>query len=698
MPARSAIRGSTVLLLMSSAAPLLAQETPPTGDAAPPAATESATVAGARSYTPADFARFAPRTALDMLNQVPGFVIQQVDERRGLGQATGNVLINGERFSGKSNSIVSELARISAANVKRIDIVDGATLNVPGLSGQVANIIVDAGGKLAGTWVWRPQIRAKRTPPRMTNGQLSLNGSSGRLDYSFGIVNDSFVNGNAGPEVVTDASGQVIDLRDERLDIFGEQPKVSIGLKHRGAGGAIANLNAAFQIYHFDASEISRRSFPGQVDRERYFAEREREYNYEIGGDYEFGLGGGRLKAIGLRRFEHSPYQQYAVTRFADLRPATGQRFEQTADETETIARGEYSWKMGGADWQVAAEGALNLLDVESGLFELRPDGLFHDLGLANADSRVEEKRAEIAFSYGRPLSSTLSLQTSIGGEYSRLSQSGGAGLTRTFYRPKGFVSLAWKPSDRLALSAKIQREVGQLNFFDFVASVNVGAGFNNAGNPQLVPQQSWNVDLEGTRNLGPWGTVTLRLYTRRYTDVVDVIPIGATGQAPGNLDSASLLGINWKSTFNLDPIGVKGAKIDAEVQFQRSRIEDQLTGLFRPINNNQTRYINIQYRHDIPKTDWAYGGSYEEFEQAFGYRLDVRERPNNTPGGLGMFVEHKDLMGLTVRGSIDNLLGTQEQFTRTFFDVRRTNGELFTEFRDRDYGPIFTLTISGKI
>jgi hypothetical protein len=29
---------------------------------------------------------------------------------------------------------------------------------------------------------------------------------------------------------------------------------------------------------------------------------------------------------------------------------------------------------------------------------------------------------------------------------------------------------------------------------------------------------------------------------------------------------------------------------------------------------------------------------------------------------------------------------------------VRRTNGVLFSEFRDRDYGPILTFSISGKI
>src|SRR5436190_23747117 len=104
-----------VALLSSAATPAFAQAAPPaptTGDTPPPTATESAQ--GRRTYTPADFARFAPRNALDMLNNVPGFSIDAGDtERRGLGQATSNVLINGQRYSGKSTSVLTELQRIS---------------------------------------------------------------------------------------------------------------------------------------------------------------------------------------------------------------------------------------------------------------------------------------------------------------------------------------------------------------------------------------------------------------------------------------------------------------------------------------------------------------------------------------------------------------------------------------------------------
>src|SRR5688500_307688 len=175
--ARVGTRVTFLVLLPASTAPALAQPADPpppppedsNGDQPPPVATEAPTVEGGRTYTPADFARFAPRNALDMLNQVPGFAIDAGDtSRRGLGQATANVLINGERFSGKSTDIFTELRRISAANVARIEIVDGATLNVPGLSGPVANVGTRP-PRLRGNYSRRHHQRSRPPPSRSTH-------------------------------------------------------------------------------------------------------------------------------------------------------------------------------------------------------------------------------------------------------------------------------------------------------------------------------------------------------------------------------------------------------------------------------------------------------------------------------------------------------------------------------------------------
>jgi hypothetical protein len=702
----SGARMALLVALLSSAAPAFAQTAPPadpppapaaTGDTPPPAATETAT--GGRTYTPADFARFAPRNALDMLNNVPGFSIDGGDtERRGLGQATGNVLINGERYSGKSTNVLTELQRISAANVVRIEVVEAATLNISGLSGQVANVVTRPSG-LTGNFSWSPQIRAHRTPARLLGGEVSLNGALGTgTTYTLSLRNGSFRNGNAGPELVIDGAGNIIDRRDEVLSVNGDEPRLSGSIRHNFGNGSILNLNAAGGYFTQDVEENGHRFGPGQPDRERFVEERTRRRNYELGGDYELGLGGGRLKLIGLHRFTHTNFRQTLIQSYADATPTLGQRFSQIGDESESIGRGEYRWRGGGADWQVSLEGALNRLEIDNGLFELNGAGDFVAIPFPNSAATVQEKRAEAALTYGRPLAANLTLQVSLAGEYSQLTQEGAGGLSRTFYRPKGFVNLAWRPRAGFDISARVERVVGQLNFFDFVASANVSGGTTNAGNADLVPPQSWNAQLQATRSLGRWGTITARLYGRLISDIVDVIPIQG-GQSPGNLDgSAKVYGLQWTSTFNFDPLGLPGAKLDANVTLQHSSLRDPLTGLHRAINANLTREVNLQFRHDIPRSEWAWGASFYQYREAEAFRLDQRSHFLDTPGSLGAYVEHKDVLGLTVRASVDNLLGTNESFGRTFFDGNRPSPVLFIENRDRFYGPIFTLTISGTI
>jgi outer membrane receptor for ferrienterochelin and colicins len=691
------LRPSRLLLpaALVATAPALAQE----GGDAPPIAGEPATL-GARSYTPADFVRFAPKTALDMLRQVPGFTIQQPDPndlRRGLGQAQTNVLINGRRFSGKSNDVVTEVGRIAADNVVRIEIIDGATLDVPGLSGQVANIVTAARG-VSGSFAWRPQLRPHTDQSRFTNGEASISGTALGLDYTVSVGNESYVGGEIGPELVFTPDGTIIDRREEILWFEGELPRLSVTLK-REQGATVANLNAAIGIEHTNVGEISLREGPGQVDRDRRLDEKRRNWDYEIGGDYEFPLGAGRLKLIGLRRFDHQPFTQVLTIDFADGAPRTGDRFEQVADQAESILRSEYRWKAGAADWQLSAEGALNVLDIDNSLARIDAgSGIFVPVPLPGSSARVEEERAEVALSYGRPLSPSLSFQGSVGGEYSKLSQSSDNGLTRIFYRPKGFVSLAWKPSPGLDVSAKLERVVGQLNFFDFVASSNVSAGTTNASNPNLVPPQSWDAEIEATRSLGAFGTATARVYGRLITDIVDIIPIDDDGQAPGNLDRAKLYGVQWTSTFNFDPLGWRGAKLDLDLQFQKTELEDPVTGRIRGINETMYRRILANLRHDVPGTPWAYGMGYDEYRDTAGFRLDQKIEFVTELGNLSAFVEHKDVLGLTVRGTVENLLGSNVQLTRDFYDGRRTGPLLFTEDRNRSYGPVFTLAISGKI
>src|SRR5689334_9757925 len=106
-------------------APALAQAAVPSDPAIAPAPQAKAVTPQKRVYTLADFARFAPKNAYDMLKQVPGFSIQGVDtSNRGLGQASENVLINGQRIANKSGGAIDQLQQTPASSVDRIEIVD----------------------------------------------------------------------------------------------------------------------------------------------------------------------------------------------------------------------------------------------------------------------------------------------------------------------------------------------------------------------------------------------------------------------------------------------------------------------------------------------------------------------------------------------------------------------------------------------
>ena len=80
----------------------------------------------AQSYAQDFFTAFNPVTAEDMVRRVPGFTIDNGEDRRGFGGTAGNVLINGERPSSKT-PLADQLARISARDVLRIDIYSGSS-------------------------------------------------------------------------------------------------------------------------------------------------------------------------------------------------------------------------------------------------------------------------------------------------------------------------------------------------------------------------------------------------------------------------------------------------------------------------------------------------------------------------------------------------------------------------------------------
>ncbi|HPI50135.1 MAG TPA: TonB-dependent receptor plug domain-containing protein [Hyphomonadaceae bacterium] len=689
---------------------------------AQPAAPPTQAVSQAQVYEPAYFARFAPKTAADMVSNIPGFSVNGDNEdqnERGFGQAKQNVLINGRRVSGKSNDAQTALGRISAESVVRIEVVDGATLNIPGLSGQVANVIahVDA---FSGNWEVVPEFR-ENLQPSWYRGSVSANGKTeDGWSWSASLDLAEFHNGSDGIGIIRDGSGNLLDLRREGFNGAGEEPNLAATLTYDAKDGAIANMNLSLRSLNFVGREDSFRNPVNSDPLYRYTAIGEDELGGELGADYEFDFGPGRLKLIALHRYEEGD-DLVTIESYDDggaYIADTGQRLIEHAEEGESIVRGEYGFAAFGGDMQVAAEGAFNFLDVATDFGERALDGSYDLAVLPGGTARVEERRAETNLSYSRKLSDAWSLQSSIGVEYSELSQKGAGGLTREFVRPKGFLALVWKVDDTLDVSFKAERKVGQLDFGDFLSSVDIQNNNAFTGNVELVPDQSWILSSEVNKTLGPWGAVKLAGEYHRIEDVVDLVPIGAQGQqvsniadirgeGVGNIDEAWASSITASGTIKFDPIGAKGVQAEFSWRYRNSELDDPLTGEARQIGNYPKITANVALRWDIPGTPWTLTGGLEEYQNYAFYRLSEVSRQWNAPSVNFFSIENKDVFGMKVRLQAVNLNDTSENFKREVYQSAdpndpdsprlRTNPLAFTDEQYRTFGPIVRLFVSGS-
>ncbi|MFI4949590.1 MAG: hypothetical protein ACHP7A_00960, partial [Caulobacterales bacterium] len=198
-------------LCTACAAPLAArgQPAPP-----PPAAAASASVI---PYPASFFAAMRPDTAYDMVLRVPGFVFDDGSAVRGRAGAAGDVLIDGQRPSSKTDDLVAILRRIPAGQVARIDLIRGGQTGIDMQDkAVVANVIRKSGGGLSGA----ASVGQFTTGDGYTDPQARLEGTwrgrDSRLEGSLlSFKGHDGSQGNAERRIVGPA-GQVLDVSKTR--------------------------------------------------------------------------------------------------------------------------------------------------------------------------------------------------------------------------------------------------------------------------------------------------------------------------------------------------------------------------------------------------------------------------------------------------------------------------------------------------
>lgn len=661
----------TSILAVVLAAPAFAQDGQATAETV-------AQQQGVISYTPADFAASRPNTALDMISRIPGFSFNGGDQVRGFAGAAGNVLVDGQRPTVKTDSLDSVLSRIPIAQVERIDLIRGGAPGID-MQGQsvIANVIVkkqdsfqqviSAGGLLyAKTGDTIPTYSYQATR-RVGEHQFDFNFSRGlSMDDSVGF----------GWRTRTDATTGAV-TRFENADTEGDGYVYTMRGNYKGSmfdGTLSVNGLASTDTFKNESH------FIGSTSDER-FIDRSANDRTEIGVNYKRSLGESlELEVLGLNKGAQGSGDSLGV-----VVPDT-QTFKVKAEAGESIGRSVLRYKFSPElSFEGGGELAFNYRHQSIALFD---NGTPVPLPLTVV--RVEELRGEGFVQSTWRLSPELSLEGGVRVERSTIKQSGDLAKERSFTYPKPRLVATWSPTKDDQLRLRAEREVGQLNFRDFSASVNLSSNVVSGGNSDLRPDKTWVYEAAYEKRFWDGAAAVLTYRHDEITDVVDLfpflVPIDTDGDGvndsqtrimgPGNIGSGKNDAISLNLTLPLQGIGIKGGEFKVETTWQDSEVTDPLTGVKRRISGQRPNDISLNFRQDLPDLNLTYGfGWFAGFSEKSYYLEEVQSL--RLRDFFFSFIEWKPDPGFSLRAELNNFDPYSFTIERQIFDDPRDVGSL---------------------
>jgi hypothetical protein len=689
------------LLVSASVAAIAALGSPVLAQDAPSAVAPQTSVQGRTTvYQAAYFSNYAPTTALEIAQRVPGFQLDLGNgDVRGFAGAAGNVVFNGSRPSSKSDSLQTILARIPAKRVLRVEVGPGDLYGAEYSSkSQVLNVILTEEGGIDGNVT----ASGRRLYTGYINTDISastlIKRGASTINLSAGTGRNRQV--EEGTDTLTDlTTGEEFEFRRKTNSYFNKDPYVSASWALERAPDNSVRLNARWAPSKFDLIQYNRVSSPIAPDHDDNLVQRYRNPVIELGGDITRPLAGGAIKLVGLAtRRKRDNFDAYIGRNgLVDDGALVVGGFEQTqkATQGETIAR--LNWtrsNLAGFSVEAGVEGVLNTLDSEVDLFVIDEDGERVRIDLPIDRAKVKEKRAELFFNVGRNLSPKLRIDAGLNYEMSRLKVTGDTEAERSLSFLKPNIALDWKPGDGWHGRLSVRRTVAQLNFYDFISVAELSNDRVNGGNAELQPQRSWEVRALVEKPILGDGLVKLDLGLDRISMLQDQILTEDGFSAPGNLGTGKRHFAALTVDAPLQRLGLTGTRLKLFGQLQRTRVSDPISGTTRNFSDFFPDWQwNAEVRRDAGA--FSYGFTVGDRDRFAFFRADeIDTNWNGGPYGTA-FVEYRPGSRTTITFDVDNVFDTQARRERLFFAPNRSSPDpVAREFRERNRHVSFGLTL----
>jgi hypothetical protein len=650
-------------------------------------------------YDSAFFARYAPRTAYDIVQRIPGFTLDLGNSAaangvdvRGFAGTAGNVVLNGARPSTKSETLDVLLSRIPASRVTRVEVGPGDLYGAD-YSGktQVANLILNEGGGVSGNasvsavrhWIGDviPNANASVSFSRGPS-TFNLAGDTGRSDYF-----------EKGFDKVTDvATGEQLEFRHKFNTIRPHDPYLSGSWSMEKGDTNSFHLNARYQPSTFFLHQDNHVVPTGGDERDDTLVEDYKTNIFELGGDVTRPLAGGALKFVGLANRQHKrTLDEYDVGNLGHTEVIGGFQQLTNSQRNETIGRLTWSkQKVLGFQFEAGGEVALNTLDYHQDFFSIDENGEKTRIELPIQNARVKENRAEFWINGGRPITKNLRVNVGLNFETSHLTVAGDATADRKLSFLKPSVTLDWEPGGGWHTQFILRRTVAQLDFFDFVSAADLSVGGRvNGGNANLQPQRSWESRLLFERPIFGKGQLRLELGYDLVSMLQDRILVfdeqGNAFDAPGNLGTGRRQYADLTFDAPLDHLW-KGLHVRLHGNVQRTRVKDPITGRQRDWTGFYPRWLwDADIRRDIGKV--AYGISLSDNRRITFFRTDDFDTNYNEGFPFtNAFIEYRPTASQKLRLDVTDISNTGGARDILLFFPNRTAGtpsELEHRFRN---------------
>lgn len=631
-------------------------------------------------YPASFFEQYTPTSANDMVTRIPGVNLNRSNNNNGGGRGlgtSGDLLINGKRLAGKDNSTSSQLTRISADQVERIEIIRGSSgnMDVRG-AGQVVNIVLK---ETTDTASISAEVNADYHHDDTVDpgGSFSYGGQAGSLNYLFNLEIDPGYNGFTRTEYnyLPDLSLSEIVREDSYRDQSGLQASMNLGYDFaRDRLQFNALVGDEGHPYVIDRS-IHKAPNVNDIFRREHEKTDNDHGNWEIGGNHEHSfLDGSRFQLLFVVNEE---VRDSVRERFDVLGDSQRKLQYLQSDRTtrERIGQGSYSWRLTETqDMQLGFERAQTILDTRLLIGSSSSAGtkspvygdLVPVLSSSNQGSTVEEMRYEAFAVHNWTLNARMSLESTLLYEDSTINQNGAASRERDFqfWRPK--VDYRFDMTSSLQLRATAERQVSQLSFESFTATLNNQDNDKDstAGNPDLTQEIEIRYELGLEYRLpNDGGVLSARGFYRDIDNVIGRINLSSDPAKPrsatGNLGNGKRYGAYFNASARLGFLGMPEAVLTSSLNIFDSSVFDPIVGEDRRFNGRGNAAIG--FRHDLPGLGVNYGFNLQTDFNGGEKNIDVDTLEVGKPGTqLNLFISKVAFEDVTFRLEANNVLKSE--------------------------------------